>query len=88
MYLHFEEEEPNHTAALTAGSSETTLEDLLQEFLRSYAEHYGEGAAELNVDLLELRSSKCAPAARCPCLRNCTPIVAILPPPHLPCLQC
>ena len=70
VYLHFEQEEPHHTAALTAGSPETTLEDLLQGFLRSYVEHYGEGAADLNVDALELRSSKCAPAAPpCPCLR-------------------
>jgi len=62
VYVHFEQEEPNHTAALTAGSPETTLEDLLQDFLRSYVEHYGEGAADLDADFLELRSSKCAPA--------------------------
>ncbi len=61
--MHFEEEDPNYTKALTAAGPETTLDDLLQDFLRSYVEHYGEGAADLDADALELRSSKSAPPA-------------------------
>lgn len=60
VYMHFEEEDPNYTAALTAAGPETTLADLLQNFLRSYVEHYGEGAADLEAGSLELRSSKSA----------------------------
>jgi hypothetical protein len=69
--MHFEEEDPNYTAALTAAGPETTLEDLLQNFLRSYVELYGEGAADLEAGSLELRSSKSAPPAPSPprCLR-------------------
>ena len=63
VYMHFEEEDPNYTKALTAAGPETTLDDLLQDFLRSYVEHYGEGAADLDADALELRSSKSAPHA-------------------------
>jgi hypothetical protein len=64
--MHFEEEDPNYTAALTAAGPETTLEDLLQNFLRSYVELYGEGAADLEAGSLELRSSKSAPPAPSP----------------------
>jgi hypothetical protein len=61
VYVHFEEEEPNYTVALTVGGPETTLEDLLANFLQSYLEYYGEGAADLEADCVELRNSKLAP---------------------------
>lgn len=71
VYIHFEEEEPNHTAVLTAAGPETTLDDLLEDFLRSYLDHYGEGAADLDADAVELRSSKCAPQPARACMCGC-----------------
>ena len=58
VYMHYEEEDPNHTAVLTSTGPDTLLDDLLCDFLRSYVEHYGEGAADLDAAVLELRSSK------------------------------
>ena len=58
VYMHYEEEDPNHTAVLTSTGPDTLLDDLLCDFLRSYVDHYGEGAADLDAALLELRSSK------------------------------
>jgi len=71
--MHFEEEDPNYTAALAATGPETTLEDLLQNFLRSYVERFGEGAADLEAGSLELRSSKSAPSPQPPALFACAP---------------
>ena len=58
VYMHFEEDEPNFTAALTVAMPETTLDQLVHDFLRTYIEHYGEGAADLDADTLELRNAK------------------------------
>jgi len=81
VYMHFEQEEPNHTAALTAAGPEATLDDLLEDFLRSYLEHYGEGAADLDTNAVELRSSKCAShlPVRVPLSSPC----GTLPPPRI-----
>jgi len=57
IYLHYEEEEPNHTAALTCDSTEITFGQLLRQFVDIYNDRFGEDYA-LDADSLELRSSK------------------------------
>ncbi|KAJ1495718.1 hypothetical protein T484DRAFT_3236711 [Baffinella frigidus] len=57
VYVHFDEEEPSHTAALSAGDGET-LRDLVERFIAQYLERFGEDAVALHVDSVQMRNSK------------------------------
>jgi len=53
VYVHFDEEEPSHTAALSASAGET-LRDLVERFLEQYVERFGADAVALDVDSVQV----------------------------------
>jgi hypothetical protein len=57
LYVHFEEDEPNHTAALTAGDGDT-VRDLATRFLEQYADRFGDSAVALDIDSIQVRTAK------------------------------
>ena len=57
LYVHFEEDEPNHTAALTTGDGDT-VRDLATRFLEQYADRFGDSAVALDIDSIQVRTAK------------------------------